>query len=124
MAENYKQTALQFLSLVVVGNIDEAYQKYVNMDGKHHNTYFPAGFVSLREAMKENHLQFPDKKFTVKNALGDGDLVAVHSHLVMKIGGPELLVVHLFRFKDDKIVEIWDCGQAIPDNNPNKDGAF
>lgn len=33
----HKQAAVQFLQLAVAGRIDEAYQKYVDMNGKHHN---------------------------------------------------------------------------------------
>ncbi|CAG0950495.1 hypothetical protein GPROT1_00049 [Gammaproteobacteria bacterium] len=69
-----KQAAVQFLQLVAAGRIDEAYQKHVDMQGKHHNPFFPAGFPALRKAMNENHVQFPDKQLTVKNVLGVGDL--------------------------------------------------
>jgi predicted SnoaL-like aldol condensation-catalyzing enzyme len=69
-------------------------------------------------------MQFPNKYFNVKNILADGDLVATHSHLAFKEGEPGMIVVHLFRFKDGKIVEMWDCGQPIQANSPNTDGAF
>ncbi len=119
-----KERAVEFLKLVVAGKIDEAYQKFVDMNGKHHNIFFPAGFPALKAAMQENHAQFSSKQLHVKNVLGDGDLVAVHSHLVLKPGELEMIVVHLIRFQNDKIVEFWDCGQAIPKDNPNQDGAF
>jgi len=32
--------------------------------------------------------------------------------------------VHVFRFHSDKIVEMWDCGQPVPVDSPNKDGVF
>lgn len=118
-----KQIALHFLKKVVSGDIDEAYQN-VDMKGKHHNVFFPAGFSELREAMKKAHVEFPNKKFEVKHVLGDGDMVAVHSHVSLKPGELEVAVVHLFRFKNGKIVEIWDCGQEIPKDMKNADGAF
>jgi predicted SnoaL-like aldol condensation-catalyzing enzyme len=118
-----KQLAKHFLELVVAGNIDEAYEKHVDMSGKHHNVYFAKGFDVLRDAMKESHIKFPQKKFIVKQMLEEGDLVAVHSHLVLE-PGREMSVVHIFRFKNDKIVEMWDCGQALPADMPNEDGAF
>ena len=77
-----KQGAVEFLQFGVAGRIDEAYQKYVDMQGKHHNPFFQAGFPALKKGMIENHLQFPNKQLMVKNVLGDGDLVAVHSHIV------------------------------------------
>jgi predicted SnoaL-like aldol condensation-catalyzing enzyme len=119
-----KQAAVQFLQLVVMGRIDEAYEKYVDMQGKHHNPFFPAGFPELRKAMIENHVQFPNKQLTIKNVLGDGDLVAVHSHILLRPGETGISAVHLFRFQDYKIVEMWDCNQPVPANSQNKDGAF
>lgn len=120
----HKQTAIEFLQLVVAGKIEEAYEKHVDMQGKHHNPFFPAGFPALKKAMLENHVQFPNKQYTLRNVLGDGDLVAVHGHLVLTPKEKEMAVVHLFRFQDDKIVELWDCGQPLPPDSPNTDGAF
>ena len=122
--QTHKQAAVQFLQLVVVGSIDEAYEKYVDMQGKHHNPFFTAGFPELRKAMTENHVQFPNKQLTVKNVLGDGDLVAVHSHILLRPEEKGISAVHLFRFQENRIVEMWDCGQPIPADSPNKDGAF
>ncbi|MEN9626346.1 MAG: hypothetical protein RL557_674 [archaeon] len=116
--------ALDFLQMIVEGNIDQAYEKYVDMSGKHHNAYFPAGFHSLKKAMKENHKQFPHKQLAMKHALADGDFVAVHSHVVLTPGEAGIAVVHLFRFDGGKIVEMWDCGQVLNKDSPNKDGAF
>ncbi len=120
----HKQSAVEFLQLVTAGRIDEAYAKHVDMRGKHHNPYFPAGFPALKSGMIENQIQFPNKQLTVKNVLGDGDLVAVHSHIVPRPGESGVAAVHLFRFEDDKIVEMWDCGQPVPDESSNRDGMF
>lgn len=120
----HKQAAVQFLQLAVAGRIDEAYQRHVDINGKHHNPYFSAGFPALKKGMIENHVQFPGKQLTVKNVIGDGDLVAVHSHIVLRPGDSGIAAVHLFRFQGDRIVEMWDCGQPVPADSPNADGAF
>lgn len=119
-----KQAAVQFLQLVVAGRVDEAYQKHVDLQGKHHNPFFPAGFPALKKAMIENNVQFPGKLLTIKHVLADDDMVAVHSHVVLSQGETGISAVHLFRFHGDKIVEMWDCGQPVPADSPNKDGAF
>jgi predicted SnoaL-like aldol condensation-catalyzing enzyme len=119
-----KAAAVDFLQLVVSGAIDEAYRRHVDMQGRHHNVFFLAGFAELKEAMSENHDQFPNKQLVVKNTIGDGDLVATHSHLIFEKGGDEMSVVHIFRFKENKIVEMWDVGQAVPADSLNVDGAF
>jgi predicted SnoaL-like aldol condensation-catalyzing enzyme len=123
-AQGHKQAAVAFLQLVVEGRIAEAYRTYVDLQGKHHNPFFPAGFPALQKAMIENHVQFPGKRLTVRNVLGDGDRVAVHSRLVLRPGEPGMSVVHVFRFQGDRIVEMWDCGQPVPPDSPNEDGAF
>jgi len=120
----HKEAAVDFLQLVVAGSIDEAYREYVDMHGRHHNPFFPAGFPALRQSMIENHAQFPNKELVVKNVLGDGDMVAVHSRIVLSQGEADIAAVHLFRFYGDRIVEMWDCGQPVPADSPNKDGAF
>jgi predicted SnoaL-like aldol condensation-catalyzing enzyme len=124
IAHDRKQAAREFLQLVVAGRIDEAYQKHVDLEGKHHDFFFPAGFPALKKAMLENHVQFPNKQFIVKNVLGDGDLVVVHSRVALRPGEPGIAVVHVFRFQGNRIVEMWDIGQPVPADSPNKDGAF
>lgn len=124
VTQAHKQAAVEFLQFVIAGRIDEAYTKYVNMQGKHHNPYFKPGFAALKQGMIENHTQFPHKQITIKNVLGDGDLVAVHSHIVPSSGQSGVAAVHLFRFQGDQIVELWDCGQPVPADSPNSDGMF
>lgn len=119
-----KEIVVRFLELVVAGRIDEAYRKYVDMDGKHHNAYFPAGFPALKQAMIENHAQFPDKRISVKHVLAEGDMVAAHSHVSLNPGNKNIAVVHLFRFQGDRIAELWDIGQPIEPDSPNRDGMF
>ena len=121
---DHKKIARQFMELVIAGKIDDAYKKYVSLNGKHHNAYFPKGFPELQAAMKDNHLQFPNKQLTIEHVISDGDLVAIHSHIVLHQGEAGMAAVHLFRFQGSKIVEIWDIGEPIPSNSPNKDGVF
>ncbi|HUA13035.1 MAG TPA: ester cyclase [Candidatus Sulfotelmatobacter sp.] len=119
-----KNIAKDFLTMIVSGQIDEAYDKYVDLSGKHHNLFTPAGIQALRDGMKENDGQFPNKKLNIKHIVSDGDIVIAHSHLVMKPGTKGMVVVHVLRFNKDKIVELWDSGQTIPDKSINSDGAF
>ena len=119
-----KEIALDFLKLVIVGQINEAYEKYVDITGQHHNVYYPSQFKALKQGMIENHGQFPDKQFKVKHVLADGNIVAVHSHVVLKPGEPGIAVVHIFRIEAGRIVEMWDIGQSVPADSPNKAGPF
>jgi predicted SnoaL-like aldol condensation-catalyzing enzyme len=119
-----KTAAVDFLQKVVAGQIEEAYEKYIDLKGKHHNCFTPAGFPALKKGMMEADQMFPDKRWTVKHVLGDGDLVAVHSQMVLVPGKTELAALHLVRFEGDRIVEFWDVAQPIPEGLPNQDGVF
>jgi len=121
---DYKRDAVEFLQMVVAGDIEKAYEKHVDMKGKHHNSFCPAGFEGLKKGMIENDAQFPHKKITVKHVLGDDDLVSVHSHLVLKPGELELATTHLLKFENGRIVELWDMAMPVPKDLSNKDGMF
>lgn len=123
MNEN-KTKATQFLELVVAGQIDEAYAAYIDMHGKHHDVHFAAGFEAHRRDMKENHQQFPHKQMSIKHVLADGDFVSVHSHIIPKSGERGVIAVHMFRFADGKITEMWTVSNPIPGDSPNSDGPF
>ncbi len=119
-----KNAAVDFLQLAVAGRLDEAYERYVDMRGKHHNPYFQAGFAALKAGMAANHVQFPNEQITVKSVIGEGDRVAVQSHVVHTPGERGFATVHLFRFENGKIVDLWDYGQPIPADSTNADGMF
>ncbi len=119
-----KDAAVDFLRLVVAGRIDEGYRTYVDMGGTHHNPYFAAGFPALKQAMIENHAAYPEKRIDVKRVIADGDLVATHSLVSLNPGNLNLAAVHIFRFRGDRIVELWDITQEVRADSPNADGMF
>lgn len=119
-----KEKAVSFLKLVAAGKVREAYQSHIGPGFCHHNPFFPGDADSLMLAMEENAAKNPHKILVVKRAIEEGEIVAVHSHVKQNpedLGGA---VVHIFRFQDDRIVELWDIGQSIPENSPNNNGMF
>jgi len=50
--------------------------------------------------------------------------VATYSRVQHKPAKPGIAVVHIFRFENSKIVELWDVGQEIPQDSPNENGMF
>jgi predicted SnoaL-like aldol condensation-catalyzing enzyme len=74
--------------------------------------------------MEENEKRFPGKLLEIRHQLEEGDLVATHSRLRLSPDRPEMAVVHIVRFVNDKIVEMWDVGQEIPQDSPNENGLF
>ncbi len=124
MSNSLEEKAVSFLQLVATGEVREAYQKYVSPDFRHHNPYFRGDAESLMLGMEESNVMNPQKVLEVKRVIGEGDVVAVHSHVKQNqedLGGA---VVHIFRFDNDLIVELWDVGQQIPEDSPNENGMF
>jgi len=119
-----KEIATDFLKLAASGRAKDAFGRYVGEGFRHHNAHFAGDAHSLMTAMDENAKQFPDKTLEVKIALEEGDKVATFSKVVHSRGEKGAAVVHIFRLEGAKIAELWDVGQAIPDNSPNENGMF
>jgi predicted SnoaL-like aldol condensation-catalyzing enzyme len=110
--------------MVSSGNVREAYTKFVGPGFKHHNPFFEGSAETLISAMEENARENLNKTLDVKLAIAEGDLVAVHSHVRQRPDDRGAAVVHLFRFKEGRIVELWDLGQSVPGQSPNQYGMF
>lgn len=119
-----KRSATEFLRLAASGEAREAFRRYVGAGFRHHNPYFAGDADSLMNAMAENAVQNPHKTLEVKHALEEGDLVAVHAHVRFQAGDRGIALVHLFRFEGDRIVELWDLGQEVPEISRNDNGMF
>jgi len=119
-----KQIAQDFLLRTSKGNSREAFRQYVGENFKHHNVYFKGDANTLMTAMEENAKKMPDKIFEMQRALEDGDLVAVHSRFRQTPDALDVAIAHIFRFENDKIVELWDFGQAAPADMVNENGMF
>ncbi len=119
-----KESAVSFLRMVAERDVRRAYELYIAPDFIHHNPYFKGDRQSLMLAMEEAGRMNPNKELTVKQVFEDGDTVITHSHVKQNpedLGGA---VVHIFRFKKDRVVELWDLGQAIMKDSPNEFGMF
>ena len=119
-----KEIAQQFLRLASKGESRKAFELYVSNNFKHHNVWFKGDRHSLMTAMEDNAKETPDKVFDIHRALEDGDLVAVHSHVRQTPNDPGAAVMHIFRFDNQQIVELWDFGQAVPAEMVNENGMF
>lgn len=124
MANRNKDAAVSFLQMASRGDVREAYSKFVGREFKHHNLYYEGSAETLMLAMEENARDHPSKSLDVKLAIEEGDFVAVHSHVRLKPDQQGGAVVHIFRFQDGRIVELWDIGQEVPEQSPNQYGAF
>ena len=121
---NNKHIAVSFLEMAASGKASEAYSKFVASDFRHHNPFFEGTAKALQAGMEENARQNPNKVFEVKRVIAEGDLVVTHSQVRQKPEDAGAAVVHIFRFENGKIVELWDLGQPIQDTSVNKNGMF
>ena len=117
-----KETAELFLKLAGMGQVQEAFDKFISDDFLHHNQYFQGSRQALQKAMEEAHIKSPNKSIEIKHSYNDNDTVITYS-LVIKQEG-EIAVIHIFRFNADKIIELWDLGQLIEKDSPNENGLF
>jgi predicted SnoaL-like aldol condensation-catalyzing enzyme len=120
--KSYKETANHFLNLIGETKIEEAFDLYVSEDFKHHNPYFKGDSQSLQNAMTEDAKANPKKELKILRALEDGDLVAIHSHVKQNPQDKGFVMVHFFKFNEDKIKELWDLGQEVPSQMNNELG--
>ena len=119
-----KLKAVDFLKMVVAGKVREAFRKYIAGDFIHHNAYFKSDRQSILDAMEEDAAENPGKIFKAYHVLQDEDKVAVHSHIKLDPDDPGYALVHIFRFEDGLIAEMWDIGQALPEDPVNEAGMF
>ena len=117
-----KENAVSFLTLAGNGHIHEAFEKFTAPDFIHHNQYFNGDRASLIKAMEEDHNTNPNKSIDVKHTYVDEPTVVTHSLVVKQL--IEIAVVHIFRFEEEKIAELWDLGQIIEKDSPNENGLF
>ena len=120
-----KESAMTFLKTAGFGKTEDAYARFIAPDFIHHNQYFKGDRESLKSAMAEAHEKSPNKRIDVKQIFEDGDFVITHSLVVRgNPSDPDVAVVHIFKFRGDKVVELWDLVQLLDKNSPNENGAF
>lgn len=121
---NRKEAAVSFLEWAAGGRVEEAYEQFIGPGFRHHNPYFEGSADALRAAMAENARQNPGKVVSVKRVIADGEYVVVHFHIRHHPDELGAAVVHIFRFENDRIVELWDLAQPVPEQSPNQYGLF
>jgi len=119
-----RKIALEFLALCAAGQAKSAFARHAAKDLVHHNPHFPAGTAALILAMEQNAASHPAKTLEVQRTVSEGDLVVVHSRVRMGPEHPGIAVVHILRFNEGRIAELWDLAQAVPENMPNEHGMF
>lgn len=120
-----KESATSFLQMAGTGDVRAAFDKFVTPGFIHHNQYFKGDRDSLITAIEDVSKRCPNKSIDTKYIYEDGDTVITHSLVTRR--NPEeqdIAVVHIFRFENDRIAELWDLGQPIAKDSPNENGMF
>lgn len=119
-----KLVAKYFLNLCAKGKSRIAFEKFASKNFIHHNIYFKGDSKTIMLAMEESYNQYPNKILKFKHIIEDKNIVAIHSHIRQHKNDLGYAVMHIFKFQKNKIVEMWDFGQAVPKKTINKNGMF
>jgi predicted SnoaL-like aldol condensation-catalyzing enzyme len=103
---------------------EEAVAKYLGPHYRQHNPGAADGPESFIGAVKHIAQTFPDFSMESKRIIAEGDLVVLHSHLILKPGDRGSAVVDIFRLENGKIVEHWDVVQEVPETPKNNNTMF
>jgi len=120
-----KESAAQFLTMAGTGDVRAAFEKFAAPNLIHHNQYFKGDRASLISAMEGAAKSCPNKSVQIKHIYEDGSTGITHSLVTRQNPAePSIAVVHIFRFENDRVVELWDVGQLISPDSPNEYGMF
>ncbi|WP_158847532.1 nuclear transport factor 2 family protein [Saccharothrix deserti] len=99
--------------------------RYIRPDYIQHNPLAPNGTAPLKALAGPLNAQFPELKYDIKRVIAEGDLVLVHSNLVLVPGTRGTAVVDIFRFdRDGMIAEHWDVVQEVPETTVSGNDMF
>ncbi|NBC36573.1 hypothetical protein GTZ99_08385 [Novosphingobium sp. FSY-8] len=105
---------LEMYNKVLIAMDSSAVDRYISPDYVQHSSLAEPGVPALKAFLDMVRAQSPDARQTIHRALVDGDMVAVHVHVMRFPGDPGLAVVDIFRCADGMIVEHWDVLQDVP----------
>jgi predicted SnoaL-like aldol condensation-catalyzing enzyme len=120
--ERNKQTVIAFYTMSVNGHDPEgAVQKYVGAEYRQHNPFVGDGKEAFIAFFKDRSQRVPKARVEIKRVVAEGDFVVVHVHHRDPTGGKGRATMDWFRLDPDgKIVEHWDVGQIVPQDNEVK----
>lgn len=103
---------------------EEAAAKYLGPFYRQHNPGAGDGDQAFITYVRDFLKTYPALTFEFRRFIAEGDLVAVHSHLVRYAGDRGVAVMDIFRIENDLIVEHWDVTQEVPATAGNSNTMF
>jgi predicted SnoaL-like aldol condensation-catalyzing enzyme len=101
---------------------EAAAERYLGAAYRQHNPMAPDGAQPFIGFVRWLTGANPSLRVERKRSIAEGDLVALHSHMIPSPGARGTAVIDIFRLNaDGKIVEHWDVLQEVPETaqNPN-----
>jgi predicted SnoaL-like aldol condensation-catalyzing enzyme len=113
--DKHKAITVQVLKRLFEDGDVSVVDRHIRPDYIQHNPLAPDGTAALKALAGPLTTQFPDLKYDIKRVIADGDLVLVHSNVVLTPGTRGSAVVDIFRFdRNHLIAEHWDTVQEVP----------
>jgi predicted SnoaL-like aldol condensation-catalyzing enzyme len=119
-----QQRVTTYLDQLMVQKDTTAIGRFVGTEFHQHNPNIPDGVAGLKAGIGGYLQMFPQVAYLPKRVIAEGDLVAVHSHVVNTPGERGAANVDLFRVRDGKLVEHWDVIQPVPATSANDNTMF
>jgi predicted SnoaL-like aldol condensation-catalyzing enzyme len=122
--ETNKRTVVSYYQMAFDGNPEHAVAEYFGDRYIQHNPDGedgPDAFIGYVHYLRS---EYPELQLEIKRVIAEGDLVATHSHLILKPGEPGRALADFFRLENGKVVEHWDVIQEVPENSANSNGMF
>ena len=114
-----KENAIAFYKTAYEGNPALAIEKYVGKEYIQHNPDVEDGTNGFIQYFERMQKEYPDKSIEFVRCVGEGDLVALHTHQTWP-GNDQYVTMDFFRFDAyGKICEHWDSIQQIPEKSAN-----
>ncbi|MFF7561328.1 nuclear transport factor 2 family protein [Streptomyces pseudovenezuelae] len=119
-----KAVAITVVKRVFERGDTAAVDRFVRPDYIQHNPTAADGSAGLKGLAASIHQQFPEARYNVKRAVSEGDLVLLHSNVVLVPGTKGASVIDIFRFQGGRIAEHWDVVQNVPDTTASGNDMF
>lgn len=114
-----KKNAIAFYKMAYEGNSQKAVDLYIGQEYKQHNPDVADGLDGFIKYFDRMQKEYPEKSIEFVRCIGEGDLVALHTHQVWP-GNEEYVTMDFLRFDaKGKICEHWDAIQKVPKESAN-----
>lgn len=120
-----KEIVIEFTEKVFNAHNLEHLGRYMHDDYVQHNPAVAQGKMGFANFCTTHFFaKFPNLKLHIKHIYAEEDIVVCHNLAVLKPGEIENIVVDIYRLKDGKLAEHWDCIQHLTPEQIEKRESF